>query len=443
MLIRRQIVISLILVSASLVASYALFGQINNKLWSAPKIQAADTSNAFIWGVNGHPNLPEAYPVYADSNISLEEQLELVKNVGATWYRVNWHEKYDDGRYSQMYDRSNQKGIRLLPALFPDINDSTADDQVYQSSLDYGRSISQRFKGKISHYELSNELDNYAILGPQYNGDQPQHYDPIKISRALSILKGLSDGIHQGDPAAKTIVNSAGWLHYGFFDLLISNNFNFDVIGWHWYSNMGDITDVSSQHINVAQKLTTYGKDIWVTESNIHNGTLDKTEQEQADYITQTARQFSQLPGFKAYFVYELLDFADIEPRNPAESHYGLITVAKNSQNHWEINDYKLAYYYYISIISPSKLLPIVKRVDKTTAQSGNELQYTITYVNTAPTNLLRIKVSDSLSNGVSYIPNSTSDNGSYDEAARKLTWTIPALAPGDKETVYFKVKTR
>ncbi|HJF94035.1 MAG TPA: DUF5979 domain-containing protein [Lachnoclostridium phocaeense] len=66
-------------------------------------------------------------------------------------------------------------------------------------------------------------------------------------------------------------------------------------------------------------------------------------------------------------------------------------------------------------------------------AQVGDTLTYTITYVN--PTGQpADITITDTLDKGLTFVPNSASDGGSYDEGSRTVTWNLKNV-PADPQT--------
>ena len=85
-------------------------------------------------------------------------------------------------------------------------------------------------------------------------------------------ILGLARGVRAGNPGAKTMVNAAGWLHYGFFERLIrEDKVPFDIIAWHWYSEMGDMTKVRG-NFDVLGKLKSYKKPLWSTRKSMAGG---------------------------------------------------------------------------------------------------------------------------------------------------------------------------
>jgi hypothetical protein len=60
---------------------------------------------------------------------------------------------------------------------------------------------------------------------------------------------GLYEGVKAADPNALAIVDTAGWLHYGFIERLVKEDraLAFDILAWHWYSEMGEMTNVQGK----------------------------------------------------------------------------------------------------------------------------------------------------------------------------------------------------
>lgn len=174
------------------------------------------------------------------------------------------------------------------------------------------------------------------------DGDKPEHYEDGRYELAKAVLLGLADGVREASKNAKRIINTGGWLHYGFIQRLIDDKVQFEILGWHWYSDMGDITNVRG-NFNLWGHLTSFGKPIWITEINRRNGSINENEEEQANYIKEVASQIRNLKEIKAFFVYELLDELYFGKDNP-ESYYGFVKLKKNEENLWVVGEKKQAF---------------------------------------------------------------------------------------------------
>ncbi len=224
-----------------------------------------------IWGMCGHPSWPEY------TAIGQQAQIDLIKSLGCSYYRVDtWNESIIDS----LLPIAQANGVELLPIVYRglDIFATQADGvtpvysltDIYNSCYQSGLAFGQKYNGVFDYVEVDNEMVLRCIV-PGTHGNLTSHYDdslPMqRFSRCLQAIKGLSDGLRAGDPEAKQLVGAAGWYHYGFLDRLIAEGVTFDVLSWHWYSNMGSLS-------RVMHKLTSYGVPIWITETNRKHGSL-------------------------------------------------------------------------------------------------------------------------------------------------------------------------
>ena len=150
------------------------------------------------------------------------------------------------------------------------------------------------------------------------------------------------------------MVDTGGWLHYGFIDRLVrEDHVPFDILAWHWYSGMGDMTNVQGK-FNLVERLAGYGKPLWITEINRQNGTLDGKEKEQADYVGRAAAELRGNPAIAALFIYELLD----EPyfgQHSTEAHCGLVELVRDNKNTWQIKRKKEAFDVLKAVIAGAR----------------------------------------------------------------------------------------
>lgn len=78
------------------------------------------------------------------------------------------------------------------------------------------------------------------------------------------------------------------------------------------------------------------------------------------------------------------------------------------------------------------------KEVDKAEAKVGEELEYTISYKNTEK-EVADITIVDKLAPGLTYVENSATNNGIYDEKTHTITWVIEDVATLADGEVSFK----
>ena len=80
--------------------------------------------------------------------------------------------------------------------------------------------------------------------------------------------------------------------------------------------------------------------------------------------------------------------------------------------------------------------LSIDKKVNSKIAREGDELVYTLTVKNTGSIDSSRVKVEDTLPEGVEYI-----EGGNYDSNSRKVIWNLDTIAEGETKTLTVKVR--
>lgn len=307
-----------------------------------PALDAYNTD--IIWGVNGHPFT--AYP-----DIPLEQQLDLTKELGVAYYRVNLGRQGTVERLAQLVNMAHARGIRILPILQPPVsleNDSAED--IYRIAYNYGHTYASAFKGRMPVWELENELEIFALIKPcemrddgtQYpcewgiaGGVGPLEYYGPRWEKVSASLKGLSDGVKAGDPDALRAIGTAGWGHTGAFYRLVEDGVEWDISVWHVYQT-------GPENEWAMEKLLSFDKPIWITEYNHPLGSQE-SEQAQADGVRAFMRwvQFNyERYNIQSVQFYELLD----EPYwSDFEAGMGLYFVARGS-GRWQATEPKLAF---------------------------------------------------------------------------------------------------
>jgi len=340
----------------SVVLSFLTSDEYRNRFGCNVQAEAHRAGGHLQLGVNGHPIRPGG--VYAASNgVSFDQQFTLIKNLGADWYRVDITIP-DFSVMDVLLQKAQAHGIQLLPVIFPVIDrDHDSPSTIYQKSYDSAFKFASHYKGSIQAYELSNEQDAYSLTGGP--GDQVSMYDARKYGIVSSMLRGLSEGVHAGDPSAKRIVDFSGWLHTGFFQRVENDHIAYEIVGVHWYGNMGEINCPGQsypcpsrlQHFNVVQRLQsiTHGKPMWVTEINyspLPNRSEEQNGQQEQQYLVATLQRFLTSPTlypFEVVFIYELLD----EPGTgggATQTEVGLVSVTPQPSGGFALGSPKSAY---------------------------------------------------------------------------------------------------
>lgn len=272
------------------------------------------------WGVNGHPFT--AYP-----GISYEAQLDLAVSLGFRHYRVNTREDGSMEGMDALLPLAAARGVTILPIIHPPANmDRDTPKTLYDSGYELGRRMAERYRGRVPVWEISNELENYAIIQPCEMRDDgtkyPCEWGPaggvgvldyfgprwVKVS---AILKGLSEGVAAGDNRARRAMGTAGWGHVGAFDRFRADGLEWDITVWHAYE------PISQQFLT---HLASFGKPIWITEFNAGGGGLASPE-ENARRLTESIAEFRRIRTqyrVEAAYLYELFDepyWSDSEAR--------------------------------------------------------------------------------------------------------------------------------
>jgi len=313
-------------------------------------------------GVNGHP-LKQA--AYSDSGgVSFEEQLTLVQNLGAQWYRFDLEVPSTEATLAEMdllVKQAVAHGVRLLPILMPQVDRvHNSPSTVYRQSYDAAFNLVSRYKAYLHVWELSNEEDDIAIHRsgePDWpratpDGDQVTDYNPQRYAITEAVLHGLADGVRAADSGALRVINFGGWVHTGFLQKLETSGVPYDIIGVHWYEFMGEIPcpgqgppcPASPQRFNVVQRLQTItkGKPMWITETNFWPARANI--EDMPTYLTRVLGAYSGSPAvypFQTVIIYELLD----EPYlRGDETQQGLVSTVRRPDGGYGAGSVKPAY---------------------------------------------------------------------------------------------------
>jgi hypothetical protein len=287
-------------------------------------LRAQSTDNSFIWGVNGHPLTQPDY------SKNLDEQIKAIKDLKLSSYRFDVILNQDgyaknEPAFLKVLNSLKNNEILPLPAVMQTGLGTGGPDVIYKKGFDQGKNFGTRYGDYLSVLEVNNEGDNKIRLrNKPGDGGGSGEYDTAKAQRFIAEIKGFIDGIKTVKPSIK-ITLSVSFTHYYYLQLLQDNNVNYDIIGCHWYSNMGDITNLKplgNVLISISQK---FNKPIWITEINRFKGTSSVDFASQNEYITTNIKKIMTQGIVKAIYIYELFDQPSLAQRFPAEAHYGLM----------------------------------------------------------------------------------------------------------------------
>ncbi|NCD72406.1 glycosyl hydrolase [Mucilaginibacter agri] len=284
-----------------------------------------------IWGANGHPL------TQADFNRSTwKTQISYLKELNVDTYRIDVMldstglAKKDDN-FVEFLQLLKANGIASQVTAFPAKIHSSAPAN-YQDSFNQGVNFVKKYGEYLNVIEVGNEEDNASIQHAGVDGSKRSHYNTTKLENTITKIGAFIDGAKSVKPDLKVSL-SFSWLHYGFLDVLEDHKVKYDIIGLHWYSNMGDPTNVKPPYGNYFNWISAkYHKPIWITEFNYFQGTTKADFQKQNQYVTQTLNNILQKGGVGAVFIYELFDQPALRLGNPTESNYGILYKDNNGE---------------------------------------------------------------------------------------------------------------
>ena len=195
-----------------------------------------------IWGVNGHPFT--AYP-----GIEINEQFELVRELGFTHYRINLRGDGSPDRLDHILKVAATWDVSIIPILLPDASlEKDSYDDIRGKSYEHGKEMAKNFRGRVPIWELGNELENFAIIQPcemrddgtQYpcewgpaGGVGPLEYFGPRWKKVSAVLMGLAEGVGEADPKALRAMGTAGFGHLGAFDRMAQDGIPWEITVWH------------------------------------------------------------------------------------------------------------------------------------------------------------------------------------------------------------------
>jgi len=224
-----------------------------------------------------------------------------------------------------------QRGINVLPVITNRPRSGQTLDEAYAEAFRMGRGFASRYGQLFTHVEAGNELEGWPLWSGsrgKADGSDLDQYDADTLAVVTAWLRGLTRGLRAGAPNLRIIIDTGGWHHWAFFDALQRDSVSYDIVGYHWYSDMGDIDAPVSGGKSALDHLYALNKDIWITEIG-RRATIPDDPRDQSYWIYKYARDFYGFSRVKAFFVYELYEqhayLDDDDPSNDTEALYGLI----------------------------------------------------------------------------------------------------------------------
>ncbi|HYI71934.1 MAG TPA: hypothetical protein VEX87_19395, partial [Skermanella sp.] len=269
------------------------------------------------WGVNGHP-------FWSHGGISVTKQLDLIKQMGLQSYRVDL-DNSDAGSMNllrTLVTEGKARGIDILPIINLHPERYTTEAAAYSAGKAIAATYAKAFPGMT--WELGNEYDNLSIKAGA-SGALASDYNNAPYAIARGLIKGMYDGAKGADATAKTVVDDAGWHHYGFLQRLAADGVKWDITAMHWYSDQGSPMNVGGGGVDALAIHQKLGEPIWITEVNARPGSMG--EAAEAQWLVKTMADWNAVAtkyGIQAAHIYELFD--QPEMGTSPEAHYGLYT---------------------------------------------------------------------------------------------------------------------
>ena len=285
--------------------------------------------DGFAFGINGHPLMQAAYSYEPPA---AEEQFDLLDSLRTPWYRVDVipdSAGVVDQRFVELARAAGRRGINLLPVLTVGPRAGASAPAAYAEGLAIGGGFALRYADRFSHIEAGNEMDKWPLAsGSGGDGSSLSQYDPDSLAVVTAFLRGMTRGIRQAAPRVRIIINAAGWRHWAFFDALARDTVDYDIVGYHWYSDMGGIDQPIDGGKSALDHLYDLHKDIWMTEVG-YRPTVPDDSVGQGRWIADCVSDFYRFRRVKALFVYELYEQRDFlvnpDSRDDPEALYGLV----------------------------------------------------------------------------------------------------------------------
>lgn len=384
-------------------------------------IKPSTLKEDFIWGINGHPIDSESYRAKG----SLDLQTQLLKEFQLSYYRVNitlnnegevdyW--KGDTQRWKNTLKNTTEANIKILPLiLLRDFDFTMSEEKAYSIAKKKTSGFARKYKDQLDVYALGNEMDLKVDIDGK-EGDKIAHYDKKKFDVWIAFLKGMAAGIREVDPTAKLIINGAGRHRYGYYEYIKQQQVDYDIIGFHWYSEMGNVDEPylsEKDGLDIIQYMhEQFNKPIWITEINQHWGIDKHSENHQAFWIDHFIDNLKGRSYIKAFFVYELLDQPHLDDgegyENPRQAYFGLIDWVTPYTSYryrpaaitykYKIEEVKRGLQHYVTAIGQVLSLPNeTQKKLLTMLQKDTSPQLTLEFAYTTqkPDALLRASITD------------------------------------------------
>lgn len=297
--------------------------------------------------------------VTADPYLSIDQEMKFLVKLGANAARFN--DEPADGVTSYAVDsaiKNKLTPILILEPMDAPIDFNNKDLDFYSLGYNYALKKAKEYKGRVKYYQLANEVSGTTASKADDSGEQLSNrfnlkYNKNRYLNVRNYLIGLSSGVTQVDPTAKKII-TGHWVLVDVIKYLIKDGVNFEIVGWDWYSDMGDnvherLTD-EGYKLDLAATIKSWGKELWLVEVNREGGSFGGKAAEQAEYIQRFATTVLPDDDVKGFLIFSLTDSLT-NPDDPVSS-LGLI---KGDRDSLGFSEYKPAFSALQKVISQYK----------------------------------------------------------------------------------------
>lgn len=294
-----------------------------------------------------------SFPFREKNEEFLPEQFRLAQELGIDTVRVEYAVNNVESNH-KVVEQAKLKNIKVMFVIPFGPNDIYSDAKLYDNAYRYVYDIVTRHKGQVPVWQLATEVASVAIIDGSRHGVDRVDYSETKYQAVSTWLKAATKAVKDADPSAFRLLNDQ-WIHVGFFDRFLKEGGDFDILGWNWFSDMGNdwnnplINSKTGQRYKLMDKLKSFKRDIWITEVNRRLGSSGNNEKAQADYIATMADKAYADPAIKAFLVYNLVED---QGAPVAEAGYGLVYTDKNT--YW-VTGLKQAFGRYQALIKAYK----------------------------------------------------------------------------------------
>lgn len=298
-----------------------------------------------ILGFNGHPFTQGAYK-------DVDKQLKLLDGLDEIYYRIDIPvnskgKPHHSKQFILFFNKLEKyKNIKILPMFSPkiDLNINNLEKQYNQGCYignlffdNYGLYI----QNLGDYIEIGNEIDVMTAINKKVNGQNIKHFNNKKLNKYLEFYRGFLDAARINGIDKKVIFNFS-YTHWGILETVEKSNFEYDIIGLHWYSNMGDLYNFKNKDISILNLIAEkFQKKILIEEFNIYKGTYELGKRgDYKQWLKQNGQEIIDNDNVVGVIFYELYDEPDFAKNinsinyNPAESAYGIFKYIPESDTY-------------------------------------------------------------------------------------------------------------